>query len=165
MTRVNLSLQLIDRLVKESDMAAFAKDNRGRYIWINEVGAAMLGRTPDEIIGRTDFELFEKSSAQLMLQRETQLIYRGESREYESIARCNGVWKYYRTSKHVYPGPNGVRDHIVGFSLNITHGRDAEKLSLFQRVHECLQLNPRAFASFMSRLCSTERIQPTKIAN
>lgn len=146
----------MDQLI-DSEIAAFAKDGRGRYLWINRAGAAMLWRKPFEIIGRTDFELFEKSSAELMGRREAELIFRGASREYDSVARANGLWRLYRSAKHVYRGPNNVRDHILGFAINATHGLDCKQYEIFRCVNHSLKARPEAYAAFMGRLCLSKQ--------
>ena len=41
----------------------FLKDNDRRYLFVNEAGLSLLGRTREETIGKTDSEMFDASDA------------------------------------------------------------------------------------------------------
>ncbi|MEX2627416.1 MAG: ATP-binding protein [Ilumatobacteraceae bacterium] len=55
--------EVLHSILGLTDAAVFAKDLDGRYLFVNERGAEVVGRTPDEIVGRTDDELYEPAVA------------------------------------------------------------------------------------------------------
>lgn len=51
--------QVMRALLDIADAAVWAKDLDGRYLFVNQRGAELVGRTPDEFVGRTDAELYD----------------------------------------------------------------------------------------------------------
>jgi PAS domain S-box-containing protein len=51
----------------------FLKDNERRYLFVNEAGLSLLGRTREEIIGKTDSEMFNPAGAAEKKKDETDL--------------------------------------------------------------------------------------------
>ncbi|CAH0351448.1 PAS domain S-box protein [Aquabacterium sp. CECT 9606] len=61
------SEQLLRAVIDGTTDAIFVKDQRGRYLMVNQSAANFLGRPIDQTIGRTDHDLFSPESAALIL--------------------------------------------------------------------------------------------------
>ncbi|MBM4365059.1 MAG: PAS domain-containing protein [Deltaproteobacteria bacterium] len=57
----------------------FVKDLDGRYEFINDAGAALLGLTPGEVIGATDREIFEPDVASEIAAQDRRVVATGET--------------------------------------------------------------------------------------
>lgn len=64
----------IDIILHNSSDAIYRKDLIGRYVFINQAGAAMLKLTPDEVIGKTDSELFGSQITKRLRQTDREVI-------------------------------------------------------------------------------------------
>ncbi|RZA04197.1 MAG: PAS domain S-box protein, partial [Proteobacteria bacterium] len=113
--------------VDHSPDAIFLKTASHRYRYINEAGAAMLGRTPREIIGRADAELFDAESARKMAERDRFLL-RGPEHgiSYLDEDLINGQRISFKTTKRPLRGPRGETLGLLGVSRDITSEIEAE---------------------------------------
>src|SRR4051812_7700264 len=68
---------LFRSMMEATTDAVFAKDLRGRYIYINAAGARSLQRSPEAIIGRTDWELFGAHEAAVTVARDSGVFASG----------------------------------------------------------------------------------------
>jgi len=48
---------LLRAIIDGSSDAVFVKDRAGRYLFLNDSAAAMLGRAPADVVGRTDHDV------------------------------------------------------------------------------------------------------------
>ncbi len=69
--------RLFDALENSAEMV-YVKDLDGRYEFINDAGAALLGLTPREVIGATDREIFEPEVAAEIAVQDRRVVATGE---------------------------------------------------------------------------------------
>jgi len=110
----------IDIILHNSSDAIYRKDLIGRYMFINQAGADMLKRAPDEVIGKTDNDLFGKQIAKRLRQTDRDVI---------SSATAHNLTTQYADEKgehwfnvSISPAHDASENiiGIVGVSKNIT---------------------------------------------
>jgi PAS domain S-box-containing protein len=123
---------LLRTVLASTDDLVFAKDRDGRYVVMNEAGARLHGRPPDEIVGRTDAEIFTAALAAELRANDLEVMRSGEVRQFEESTATNGERRIYRSTKSVFRDPSGAVAGIVGVSTDITEVKraDAERRGL-----------------------------------
>jgi len=119
--------------------AIFVKDLNGRYLIINPAGAALVGKTAEEVLGNTDMELFPPEIARSIMARDRTVIETGVSMTYEQPAWAAGVERVLLTTKGPYRDPDGKVIGVLGISRDISgRKRDEEEIRQSQqklRIH------------------------------
>ncbi len=86
------ALALLQAIANSSPDAIFAKDLQGRYLFVNEAAARMLGRAVGEVLGRGDSDLFSAADAQRISQADAQVLDEQRSiHQQESLQLAQGV--------------------------------------------------------------------------
>jgi PAS domain S-box-containing protein len=115
-------------IVEHSQDAIFIKNCDGAYILMNQVGAAMFGMRPDEVVGQTDAHLFALDVSVRM--REEDLIIMASRApmmfEEEALSTSTGEFRLYLTSKVPYIGAAGEVIGVIGIARDITDRRRLE---------------------------------------
>lgn len=118
---------LITTVVEGSDDAVFVKDTEGRYLLINSSGAAMLGRTMDEVVGRIDTAFFSPECAAKIAARDAAILRSGEVWRYEDVAVRDGEVRTYRSTKGALFDDQNRALGIWGVSRDVTRERSVER--------------------------------------
>ncbi len=85
-------------LMESLDNVVATVDQDGRFLYMNDVAAAQLGRPAGELIGKTMGELFPAPVAARQLQHVLQVISKDRSTVYEAQSFVRGVSRWYRTT-------------------------------------------------------------------
>jgi PAS domain S-box-containing protein len=108
-------------VIEGSADSIFVKDLNHRYLMINPAGAAMIGRTVDEIIGASNEELIEADSARRIREQDNEVIATGQTTTYELISTNKaGMERVFWTTRGPYRDRHGVIIGILGISHDIT---------------------------------------------
>lgn len=87
-------------LVHNLDDMAWIKDQRGRFVFVNEAFGRVFGLTPEQIVGKTDFDFSPPSIAAKYQADDLAVMRSGEpSRIEESVARPGGAVEWCETYK------------------------------------------------------------------
>ena len=118
---------LLHAILTSTSDAVFVKDLDGRYLTINAVGAAVLHRTPDEVIGHANTEfLGDRLSAELR-EVEEEVLRTGRTSQREDMITVDGVRRWFLSSRGIWRDAQGVVGGIVGMATNITERRRREQ--------------------------------------
>ncbi|HZR29875.1 MAG TPA: PAS domain S-box protein [Terriglobales bacterium] len=118
---------LLQAIIEGTSEAIFVKDLQGRYIMINTAGAALIGKSVEEVIGKRDHDFFTAESAQQMMQEDRRVIESGETRTYENAGTAAWVTRTYLSTKSPYRDFQGNVIGLIGISLDITERKQAEQ--------------------------------------
>jgi PAS domain S-box-containing protein len=104
----------------------FVKDERFRFVFVNDAFCRLMGRPRGEMIGRTDFDLVAPEEAAVFRAIDTKMLASGESAENEeALTSPDGVRYWMITRKSLLAGPGRGRC-IVGIMSNITERKRIE---------------------------------------
>ena len=117
---------LLNTIFDSSSEAIFAKDTDGRYRFINQAGADMLGYKTSEIVGRTDFDLLPNEIAREFQKTDEQVMSGGQVYEREESGVIDGRPFTFQASKSPWRDNSGTIVGVIGISKNITAHRLAE---------------------------------------
>ena len=111
--------------MNNAPVAAYIKDEQGRYIYINNRGADLVGRAPEQWYGKTDAELWTPEVArQLRIHDEAALAANATVESIESVPHADGT-HYWLSFKFPLHEEEGQR-LLAGVSVDITEHRRTE---------------------------------------
>lgn len=124
LTQENMLLNSIIQGISDS---IYAKDLAGRYISINEAGAAFFGKQIADIIGKTDTELLGAEAAKSIVRSDAKLFDSGQTVSYESRGNFGAGNTYFSTTKSPLRDKDGKLIGLVGLSRDTTQARLSEE--------------------------------------
>mgnify|MGYP000209298634 CR=1 FL=1 len=116
---------LLNSIIQGASDSIYSKDLDGRYITINEAGAAFLGLTVDGVIGKTDEEILGQEGVSIM-QHDQQVFDTAESLTHDGHNTVGGKLRYFSTSKTPLLSSDGELIGLIGISRDITEKKIAE---------------------------------------
>ncbi|MCF8459768.1 MAG: PAS domain S-box protein [Flavobacteriales bacterium] len=119
--------ELLNSIIQGASDSIYAKDLDGRYISINEAGAAYFGKHIDEIIGRTDDELIDFDIANGIIANDQALFKTGNPVTYESRGTFGIGHNYFSTTKSPLRDSEGNVIGLIGVSRDVTAARLSEE--------------------------------------
>jgi PAS domain S-box-containing protein len=106
-------------------------DEEGNFIRVNEAFAAALHKSPDEVKGKSLFDLYPEDMARKCHNDNLEVMKSGTAKRYsvieEPVETPAGIM-WVSTDKTPYRDENGNIIGVVGFSVDITERKRAEKL-------------------------------------
>ncbi|WP_022803067.1 HD domain-containing phosphohydrolase [Deinococcus ficus] len=123
------SHNLLQAVVEGVPVGVFVKDLHGRYMMINETGAAHIGRPAADILGQDDHALFPDVTASGASSRDRHVMTTGETLEYEvTDLMPDGTHRTFHSTKRVYRDSHGEILGLIGAVKDITERKAAEAL-------------------------------------
>jgi PAS domain S-box-containing protein len=114
-------------LIDHLDQGIFLKDRALRYIAVNPVFCAGVGKAEAELLGKTIGELFPDSPlTEKSRDIERQVLAGGRSLETEDDVKIAGVWRRVRISRSPVKGPDGTIVGVLGIGWDVTNQRALE---------------------------------------
>lgn len=105
----------------------YLKDLEGRYLDCNPAAAALVGRTPQEVMGRTDRELFPPQVAEGLLAADREAVASTTPvRREQVLPGPDGTVVRFETSMTAVRSPEGELIGVLGISRDLTE-RDARQ--------------------------------------
>lgn len=135
----------IRQIIDSDPNLIFVKDARGNCLLVNQAGAAVFGKTPDEIVGQHEVDLHHDFEyAKQFLEVDQRVIATlDEYTSEECIRWYTGEERWYQTTKRPLVLPNG-EVNVLGFSVDITARRET-----LQRLEEAAaEVERRAAEAF-----------------
>jgi two-component system, cell cycle sensor histidine kinase and response regulator CckA len=120
------SRAMLAAIIEGTPDAVFVKDRGGRYLLINESGAAALGRTVDDVLGRDDTELMEPETAAEVMRRDRAVIESGETVIAEESVVADGSARVFLATKAAYRDAAGQVVGLIGIAHDVTERRRLE---------------------------------------
>ena len=113
-------------LVDNLDDMAWIKDQRGRFVFVNEAFGRVFGLAPEQIVGKTDFD-FSPPSVAAKYQADDLAVMRSRqpSRIEESVARPGGAVEWCETYKLPVLNHRGEVVGTAGMVRDVTRRHEA----------------------------------------
>jgi PAS domain S-box-containing protein len=147
---LEVSHSLLLAVINGTDDAVFIKDRESRYVLMNPAGAAVLGRTPAEVIGRDNTAFLSREMALSTRQDDLEVIQTGRSRTVESADTFGGVQRVFLTTKSPYLDHDGNVRGVIGIARDVTKQRQ-DAVALREAKEEAERAN-LAKSDFLSRM-------------
>lgn len=126
---------LLRSLVDSAADVIYLKAPDGRYQLINKAGAAVLCRTPEEMVGKTDFDVFPVEEARRIAASDRRVIETGERRTIKESLTIRGRRRAYYGTKLPYRDAQGRIVGVLGTHQDVTELTEAkEKLERTERL-------------------------------
>ncbi|MEQ9569593.1 MAG: PAS domain S-box protein [Longimicrobiales bacterium] len=139
--RLDEARRLTDQILDGIPNAVYLKDASGIYTRINAAGAALLGRTPDEVLGRRDSDLFDAESAAWIMEGDRVILKEGVVRTEEKPATdARGRTRVYRSTRGPLLDAHGRVQGLYGVSTDVSELVHTRR-RLQERVRELETLN------------------------
>jgi two-component system CheB/CheR fusion protein len=118
---------ILRAVVDGSRDAIFVKDAAGRYVMINGAGAAIVGRSVDDVLGRDDTEIFDAETAARIMAVDRQIISTGVPHTVEhAYMPLTGNELTLQTFKGPYRDDAGHVVGVIGIGRDVTRRKRAE---------------------------------------
>src|SRR5262249_16034346 len=75
--------ELLNAIIEGTSAGTYVKDLEGRYLLINSAGAAMLGKSAQDIVGKVDRALLPDEQAKEMMASDRRTMASGAAQTYE----------------------------------------------------------------------------------
>lgn len=120
---------LFRAVIDGSSDAIFVKDADGRYVMVNAAGAAMVGRSVEQIVGRDDREIFDAETAARIMAADQEVIRAGAGREVEHpyVPLGGGKTLTLQTCKSPFRDETGNIVGVLGIARDVTLRKRAEE--------------------------------------
>ena len=93
---------------------------------MNSAGAALVGKTVDEILGRTDEAIFPPDAARRVVAIDRLVMARQAALTFDETAEVDGKRRTFSTTKAIWRGEQGECLGILGISRDVTERLDLE---------------------------------------
>ena len=135
---------LLRNVLDAPEAIVFFKDLHSRFIRTSPACAALVGRTPDQMVGLTDLDLTDEAHARELLAEEQRIIATGEplieKEEVDRLADQAGTW--VETSKFPLRDADGTIVGTFGQSRDVTR-RVLAELDVARMAQEAADAHAR----------------------
>ncbi|XWK89933.1 MAG: PAS domain-containing protein [Phormidium sp.] len=114
------STNLLHTVIESIPETFYVKDIQGRYVLINSVGVANIGKTVSDFIGKDDTEIFPLEFARQLQENDRQIMNTGEPQIIEETVNYGNHQQVFLSRKNVWRDSQGNIIGLVGFTQDIT---------------------------------------------
>ena len=112
---------LLESVLENVDACIYTKDRKRRYIYVNAKMAAVVGRTPQELIGRTDDELVSPDIARDWRVLDDRVFATGETQSGEQISTSpDGETRHFWVVQIPQRDGSGAITSLLGIATDFT---------------------------------------------
>jgi len=125
--RAEESEALLHAILNNTIDSIYVKDTEGRYLAINNAGAASVHSTPRLVIGHTNFDYSPPELSAKIRAKELLVMKSGVTTRDEEHVKENGQDRVYLIARGVWYTADGTVGGTVGVATNITDRRRRER--------------------------------------
>ncbi|MFN4151772.1 MAG: PAS domain-containing protein [Candidatus Sericytochromatia bacterium] len=125
-----------EKLLENLPFGIFEKDKNGYFTYVNSVGAKYIGKEKSVIVGKRSIEIFDYQPDLGKAFEDGDKSLRNSDTGFEvneNIKYIDNKPYYYLTGKVLIDKDNPIESNIIGYSIDITERRLAEKEVLKQK--------------------------------
>lgn len=138
-TALQESQELFQSFMNHSPVAAFIKDESGRYVYVNARVEQRSKHSQSDFIGKTDFELLPLATAQQFHTNDMTVLTSGQSMQMlETVESEDGEQRYYMSFKFPFCNAAGQK-LLAGVALDVSE----QQAALRERVRAEAELRQR----------------------
>jgi PAS domain S-box-containing protein len=134
----------LEALLDNIPYFAWLKDEKGRYIMVNQPFANHYNTTRSALVGKTDFDLLSHDTAQKFEQTDKEVIQRKNRKLLQEVEELNGELKWSETFKTPILNDKNEVIGIAGIARDITSRKKSELALKFseEKFKELVTLLP-----------------------
>lgn len=119
---------IVRALLEGSSDAIFVKDASGRYVMVNAAGAAMVGKTIEQVLGHDDTEIFDAETAARVMAADRAVMLTGmpDKVEHPYVPLGAGGELTLQTYKSPFRDDAGKIVGVLGIARDVTRRKRAE---------------------------------------
>ncbi|TAG96058.1 MAG: PAS domain S-box protein [Oscillatoriales cyanobacterium] len=118
--QLKASRQLFKHTINASPDPIFVKDDRQRWVVLNDAFCELLGKSRKELIGKSGYDFLPEQKARLFLHKDEEILRTGIPNETEeNFIDSDGQARIISTKKSVFQKPNGSK-MLVGTIRDVT---------------------------------------------
>jgi PAS domain S-box-containing protein len=118
---------LFSAVIESTSDVVHVQDLDDRYVVINSRGAALLGKTVEQVVGKKDSELFNPEEAATREEENAVVVRTGETVTREVREQFGGEERLLESSKRPYRDASGTCVGVITIGRDITETRLAEQ--------------------------------------
>ncbi len=135
------SADSLNGILNAMDDPVFVKDEKHRWVLLNDKLCAFLGRSRTDLLGKSDYDLSPKKEADVFWQRDSYVLKTGKPDINEEPVTWRGEPHTLLTMKSLYVDPATQRRFIVGVIRDITERKHIEQER--ERLMHTVELHSR----------------------
>jgi PAS domain S-box-containing protein len=117
----------LQQVLDNTSALVFAKNRRGRYLFVNREFERITGRPSPDVIGRTDDEVFPPDLAARFRHNDLRVLQEGHAIEFEEVTEFGGVRRTYLSSKFPLLHADGVAYAVCAIATDISERKRTEE--------------------------------------
>jgi PAS domain S-box-containing protein len=117
----------LQQVLDNSSAVVFAKDTRGRYLFVNREFERVTGFGKAQVLGQTDEEVFPPALASRFRHNDLRVLQERRSIEFEETADFGTGTRTFISSKFPLLDSNGVAYAVCGMATDITERKHREQ--------------------------------------
>ena len=125
--KLRVSEERFRLLVKNVRGSLAVFDYDGKLLFINDIGADMVGKKPEDIVGLTQWDIFPKEVADVQIENIRRVIDTGDIYYEKAKTFINNQWRHYDVSVQPYLDYEGNTIAALIVAYDATKRVDAEK--------------------------------------
>lgn len=134
------SKEFLDRVINSIPDPVFVKDQKHRWVVLNEAYSKFLGKPVEELIEKSDYEVFPEHEADVFWQQDEMVFkYASEFEHEEEFTNSKGITYQIATKRSLHKDAAGNL-FLVGVIRDITHRKHLEN-ELRKTTQELKQTN------------------------
>jgi PAS domain S-box-containing protein len=116
-----------EKLINAFDEPFFIKDERHRWVFLNDAACKAFGKPRSELIGKSDYDIFPKELADVFWARDDLVFSKGKADSNREEVLFEGRKRLVLTKKSLYIMPDTGQRFLIGMVKDITDCSAAEE--------------------------------------
>ena len=122
----NYTIEDLEALLDEAPYEIWLKDDNGKYIYINKLGAEKTGLSKENIIGKTDYEIRDYDIAKKCIETDRMLTDKNQYLYNEEHGNIDGQYICYKVNKLKLKRHTDNNNILAGIAEEITLDRSIQ---------------------------------------
>jgi PAS domain S-box-containing protein len=132
------SWKFLNDIINKIDDPIFVKDEKHRWVFLNNKFCELMGRPCSKVIGKTDHDFFPKEQSDVFWRQDEKVFNSGEADVNEEKITWQDEERIISTKKTMFEDPSTGNRYIVGIIRDITElhlARQRERENHKQVIH------------------------------
>ena len=125
---VRRNIDLLQAVLDGTTDVIFVKDLAGKYLFINRIGAELVGKSIDEVVGQNDVFLFGQEASAAIRSMDERVLAEGKAITYEQSGPRLAADHTFLVTKSPYRDADGELIGVIGIARDISPQKRAAEV-------------------------------------